>query len=41
VIEPVRVEGGFVTAYDHGADRVRTFAVHRITGAAEIPPDAS
>jgi hypothetical protein len=39
VIEPVRVEGGFVTAYDHGADRVRTFAVHRITGAAEIPPE--
>ena len=32
VIAPVRVEGGFVTAYDHTADEVRTYPLHRITG---------
>ncbi|MEU3458423.1 helicase-associated domain-containing protein [Streptomyces sp. NPDC006733] len=36
VIGPVRVEGGFVTAYDHTADEVRTFALHRITGVSEL-----
>ncbi|WP_225845433.1 helicase C-terminal domain-containing protein [Streptomyces sp. HPF1205] len=36
VIVPVRVEGGYVTAYDHTADEVRTFALHRITGVAEL-----
>lgn len=36
VIAPVRVEGGFVTAYDHTADEVRTFPLHRITGVAEL-----
>ncbi|MFD8669254.1 helicase C-terminal domain-containing protein [Streptomyces microflavus] len=39
VIAPVRVEGGFVTAYDHTADEVRTFALHRITGVAELAED--
>ncbi|MFB6809310.1 helicase C-terminal domain-containing protein [Streptomyces sp. NPDC056387] len=36
VIAPVRVEGGFVTGYDHTADKVRTYALHRITGVAEL-----
>ncbi|MDT0378476.1 helicase-associated domain-containing protein [Streptomyces sp. DSM 42041] len=36
VIAPVRVEGGFVTAYDHTADQVRTYPLHRITGVAEL-----
>ncbi|MGW7004972.1 helicase-associated domain-containing protein [Streptomyces sp. NPDC054933] len=40
VIEPVRVEGGFVTAYDHTADEVRTYPLHRITGVAELAEDA-
>ncbi|WP_432252517.1 helicase C-terminal domain-containing protein [Streptomyces sp. HNM1019] len=40
VIAPVRVEGGFVTAYDHTADEVRTYPLHRITGAAELAEDA-
>lgn len=39
VIAPVRVEGGFVTAYDHTADEVRTFPLHRITGVAELAED--
>ncbi|MFE2180397.1 helicase-associated domain-containing protein [Streptomyces sp. NPDC059455] len=41
VIAPVRVEGGFVTAYDHTADEVRTYPLHRITGAAELAEDAT
>nr|BFD84163.1 helicase-associated domain-containing protein [Streptomyces sp. Xyl84] len=40
VIAPIRVEGGFVTAYDHTADEVRTYPLHRITGVAELEPDA-
>ncbi|WP_328538132.1 helicase C-terminal domain-containing protein [Streptomyces sp. NBC_00344] len=39
VIAPVRVEGGFVTAYDHTADDVRTYPLHRITGVAELTDD--
>ncbi|GAA2062002.1 helicase-associated domain-containing protein [Streptomyces albiaxialis] len=39
VIAPVKVEGGFVTAYDHTADEVRTYPLHRITGVAEVPED--
>ncbi|MFE9922365.1 helicase C-terminal domain-containing protein [Streptomyces sp. NPDC005774] len=41
VIAPVRVEGGFVTAYDHTADEVRTYPLHRITGVAELANDES
>ncbi|MCB5908218.1 helicase C-terminal domain-containing protein [Streptomyces pinistramenti] len=41
VIAPVRVEGGFVTAYDHTSDEVRTYPLHRITGVAELADDAS
>ncbi|MFC5910982.1 helicase-associated domain-containing protein [Streptacidiphilus monticola] len=36
VIEPVRVEGGFVTAFDQLHESVQTFSLHRITGVAEI-----
>ncbi|WP_129264928.1 helicase C-terminal domain-containing protein [Streptomyces sp. M3] len=39
VIAPVKVEGGFVTAYDHTADEVRTYPLHRITGVAELADD--
>ncbi|MFJ6101259.1 helicase C-terminal domain-containing protein [Streptomyces sp. NPDC092359] len=39
VIAPVRVEGGFVTGYDHTADEVRTYPLHRITGVAELADD--
>ncbi|OIJ84906.1 helicase-associated domain-containing protein [Streptomyces colonosanans] len=39
LIAPVRVEGGFVTAYDHTADEVRTYALHRVTGVAELAED--
>ncbi|WP_330458482.1 helicase-associated domain-containing protein [Streptomyces sp. NBC_00820] len=36
VVAPTRVEGGFVTAYDHTAEEVRTYPLHRITGVAEL-----
>ncbi|MDN3023389.1 helicase C-terminal domain-containing protein [Streptomyces sp. S.PB5] len=39
VIAPIRVEGGFVTAYDHTADEVKTYPLHRITGVAELADD--
>jgi len=40
VIAPIRVEGGFVTAYDHTADEVRTYPLHRVTGVAELADEA-
>ncbi|MFI6447942.1 helicase-associated domain-containing protein [Kitasatospora sp. NPDC050543] len=40
VIDPVKVEGGFVTAFDHHADELRRFALHRITGVAELDEKA-
>lgn len=41
VIAPIRVEGGFVTAYDHTADEVRTYPLHRITGVAELADESA
>ncbi|WP_371480025.1 helicase-associated domain-containing protein [Kitasatospora sp. NBC_00315] len=40
VIDPVKVEGGFVTAFDHHSDALKTFALHRITGVAELDDSA-
>ena len=36
VVDPVRLGGGYLTAYDHRSERVHTFAVHRITGVASL-----
>lgn len=36
VIDPVKVEAGWLTAYDHRADDVRAFAVHRITRVSRV-----
>ncbi|MEZ0093892.1 helicase-associated domain-containing protein [Streptacidiphilus sp. EB129] len=40
VVEPVRVAGGYMTAYDQMRDEVRTFSLHRITGVAELVDDS-
>jgi hypothetical protein len=40
VIAPTRVEGGYVTAYDHTADEMRRFALHRITGVSALADEA-
>lgn len=34
VIDPLTIEAGFLTAYDHASRQVRTFTLARITGAA-------
>ena len=31
IVDPLKVEGGWLTAHDHRSDDVRSFAVHRIT----------
>ncbi len=36
VVEPLRLAGGYLTAFDHRHDEVRTFALHRITGVAHL-----
>jgi hypothetical protein len=39
LVDPVRVEGGSLTAHDHRSDDVRTFAVHRITTVRPVTTD--
>ena len=34
IVDPLALEGGFLTAYDHASRQVRTFTLARITGAA-------
>lgn len=38
MVDPVRVEGGWLSAYDHRSEEVRSFAVHRISGARVSGP---
>ncbi|WP_372729072.1 helicase-associated domain-containing protein [Nocardioides sp.] len=38
IVDPIRVEGGWLTAHDHRSDDTRTFAVHRITGVKPVTP---
>ncbi|WP_017585640.1 helicase-associated domain-containing protein [Nocardiopsis ganjiahuensis] len=40
IVEPTRVDGGFLTAYDTTRDAVHRFAIHRITGVAELEATA-
>jgi hypothetical protein len=40
VVEPLRLEGGFLTAYDLRTAEVRTFTVARITGVAAVAAPA-
>ncbi len=37
VVDPVRLEGGWLTAFDHRSQEVRSFAVHRISSVAPSP----
>ena len=39
VVEPRGVEGGFLTAWDHLRQEDRTFALHRVTGVADVDAD--
>ncbi len=38
VVEPLRLEGGQLSAHDHRSDDERLFAVHRITTVTPLPP---
>jgi hypothetical protein len=38
VVEPLSIEGGRVTAFDHTREEVRSFSVHRVTGVAPVEP---
>jgi predicted DNA-binding transcriptional regulator YafY len=38
IVDPVKVEGGWLTAFDHRADDVRSFAIHRITAVSAVRP---
>jgi predicted DNA-binding transcriptional regulator YafY len=38
VVEPRRVEGGRLSAYDRRADEVRSFAIHRVTAVRLLSP---
>jgi predicted DNA-binding transcriptional regulator YafY len=40
VVEPLRLDGGFLTAYDLRTAEVRTFTVARITGVAAVADKA-
>ncbi|MFD0691885.1 helicase-associated domain-containing protein [Actinomadura fibrosa] len=39
IVEPVRVEGGFLTGYDATRAAVHRFALHRITGVSALDDD--
>ena len=36
IVDPVKVEGGWLTAFDHRSDGIRSFAIHRITAVAAM-----
>lgn len=38
-VDPIRLHGGVLTAFDHRTDSVRQFAVSRVTGVADLPAD--
>ncbi len=38
VVDPVRVEAGWLSAYDHRSEEVRSFAIHRITAVRRLDP---
>ena len=41
IVDPIRLHGGVLTAFDHRTDSVRQFAVSRVTGVADLPPDGA
>ena len=36
IVEPTSIASGYLTAFDHGTGTLRRFAIHRITGVAEL-----
>jgi hypothetical protein len=40
IVDPIRLGGGVLTAYDHRTENVRSFTVARVTGIAAIPGES-
>ena len=40
VVDPVKVDAGWLTAFDHRADDVRSFAIHRVTAVNAVDEHA-
>jgi predicted DNA-binding transcriptional regulator YafY len=40
LVEPLRLEGGRITAFDRGSEQVRTIPVSHVTGVAPFSPAA-
>ena len=38
VVDPISVDAGWLSAFDHRSEQVRTFAVHRISAVAPVAP---
>jgi hypothetical protein len=38
VVDPISVDAGWLSAFDHRSEQVRTFAVHRISAVAAVAP---
>ena len=38
VVDPIAIEAGWLSAFDHRSEQVRTFAVHRIGAVAPLEP---
>lgn len=39
IVDPIRVAAGVLTAFDHRTEQVRSFAVSRVTGVADLASD--
>ena len=39
IVDPIRLAGGVLTAFDHRTDSVRSFSVSRVTGVGELEAD--
>jgi predicted DNA-binding transcriptional regulator YafY len=37
IVDPIRLQAGVLTAFDHRTDSVRQFSVTRVTGVADAP----
>ena len=40
IVDPIRLEAGWLDAFDHRSGRTRSFAVHRISGVADVDAPA-
>jgi predicted DNA-binding transcriptional regulator YafY len=40
IVDPIRLGGGILTAFDHRSETVRSFSVSRVTGVAPLEPES-